>query len=247
MTEGHSTPSAGPARGFTLVEVVVVLGLVMLLVSLVLPAVGRSMTTAKDAAALNAVRNVGAMTQMYTQTYGVYPIIKNSYIQTSTFWPDLYIGLGMASSYKGIDPYCDVEPLSPGATPSIVGNVSIFLSATLCTSWEQYVPGNTPQGIGIPPVMTDEDWPIVPVREDMVTYPSDKGMAAYAWMLWGPKRGPVCCFEGAPLIPVVFCDGHAESLRWHDMVKDGILVTENSVGVPVGSTWYGYRGRDRRY
>jgi type II secretory pathway pseudopilin PulG len=235
------------SAGFTLVEALVVMGLVLLLVSLAIPAIGRSMTSGRETAALSAVRSMGALTQSYAQTYGVYPIINNSFSQTSTFWPDLYITLGYTASYRTLDPFVDVHQITPGGTPTISGNVSIALSQTLCTSWEQYVPGSTPNGVGIPPITTDEDWPVVPVREDMVTFPSDKGLACYAWILWGARHGPACCLDGSPPMPVVFCDGHAEMARWPDLVKDGILVLEGGVGSPVGGTWYGYRGRDRRH
>jgi hypothetical protein len=69
------------------------------------------------------------------------------------------------------------------------------------------------------------------------------------WVMWGNQTGPWCCIAFKKPAPVPFCDLHVESLRWDECVKDGVrtMVPGSIAGVPIFSTWYGYRGRDRAH
>ena len=74
-TPGHP---ARRAAGFTLVELLVVIGIIALLISILLPSLGKARQTAKASVCLSNLRQVGLAYQMYAQdNKGYLPFIKN--------------------------------------------------------------------------------------------------------------------------------------------------------------------------
>ncbi|QOI99523.1 MAG: type II secretion system protein [Phycisphaeraceae bacterium] len=236
--------------GFTLIEMVVVLGIVMILASLALPAIGGSIAQARLTRAMNTARQAAILVDQYCQvSKGVYPITSLSALTSYWYWPDVLIAAGVATNYREIDPN-PVENedgarhyLRSGA----VGWINLHMNLALCMNPEVMLPGRTIPTYGEPSVMRYEDYPAFPVRSDLVVFPSDLGMLKTGWILWGAWQGPWCCVGQPRPLPIAFCDMHVESLRWTDCVKDGMMNVENGIGKPVRTTWYGYKGRDRRY
>lgn len=60
-------------RAFTLVEIIIVVGMILVLVSIVVPAFLRSRTNAGDAAAIGNLRTLNKACQMYYLNSKVYP------------------------------------------------------------------------------------------------------------------------------------------------------------------------------
>ena len=60
-------------RGFTLIEVLVVIAIVSLLIAITLPALGSARTTARQTLSLTNVRSIGQTFSMYVDTHGTYP------------------------------------------------------------------------------------------------------------------------------------------------------------------------------
>ena len=64
---------AANRRAFTLIELLVTLGIIVLLISLVIPVVGRVRKTAQKASVEAEMQSISAAIEQYHQTYGSYP------------------------------------------------------------------------------------------------------------------------------------------------------------------------------
>lgn len=246
----ESFPSRrGPTRrGFTLIELLIVLGVILILVGLALPTLSGSLGQARLTRAMVTAREIALMVDQYTKaSRDVYPIVKGSALATKWEWPDAMIAAGVAESYQGIDPDHNRPPEDRMAASGVINwlfSMALCYDANLLTAGQQVVlPGPAPVG-------RNDDFPASPVRTDQVLFPSDKGMLAPAWVMWGNQAGPWGFLDAFKKpAPVPFCDLHVESLRWDQCIKGGVLDKPSGTyaGIPVLGTWGGFRGRDRDY
>jgi len=75
---------AGIRRGFTLVELLVVIGIITVLTALLMPALSKVRKQAQTVKCAANLRSVGQALTMYTQTYGYYP---GCYYGYEAVWP----------------------------------------------------------------------------------------------------------------------------------------------------------------
>lgn len=71
--KAHRTDRFGGGRGFTLLELLVVVAIIALLASLLLPAIHRGKTAAQSAVCLSNLRQIGVAMAIYLDEQGAYP------------------------------------------------------------------------------------------------------------------------------------------------------------------------------
>jgi prepilin-type N-terminal cleavage/methylation domain-containing protein len=79
MSDAHSTVhTRRPRHGFSLVELLVVIGVISILIGLLLPVVGKARRQAQQVACLSNLRQVGAAFLAYAQEHrGYFPAPAN--------------------------------------------------------------------------------------------------------------------------------------------------------------------------
>jgi len=80
-------------RAFTLVELLVVIGIIALLIAMLLPVLGRAREQAKSAACLSNLRQIGQATLLYLTENNGY-CVPTDYYGSSYSWPGILLGAG---------------------------------------------------------------------------------------------------------------------------------------------------------
>lgn len=73
----HTQPHT--RRGFTLIEILVVIAIIAILIALALPALASARTMARQTQAISNIRQVGSSFEMYSGTYKTYPFIRKGF------------------------------------------------------------------------------------------------------------------------------------------------------------------------
>lgn len=224
-------------RGYTIIELMVVIGVVLLLIGLVLPAFGGAFSTAKLSREMVRLRDNSFMISMYTQDHrDVYPLanIGRGPRSTAVRWGMPMIAGGYVDDITQIDDRSDVE-----------GNgFSIYMSAAMVYDWQLMRPGFT--------VPYEEAVPSA-VRSSSVTFPSLKAL------LYRAENRVHDTLNGRPIpndyyafccvdlwdFPVVNTDSSVIKGHWQFFNGGRPLYEENLIGTPVMATWFGVKGQDR--
>jgi hypothetical protein len=209
----------------------------MILIGLALPSLVGAKSVASLSRSLSVIRQNAILLDLYcASNKSIYPIgVPRAKNGADDHWALMMVSTGLASHQRDLDP--EWEPAHPDYRWS---GVDYQMSVAMAYNPDLMARGQTV-------FWADDDpngWPVSPIRTDMVTFPSDKGILWKTKVTWGPEQGPWCCLPRAGAGPIAFADTSAASFRW-DQLRGATDPKENGVGWPISTTWDGCRGRDR--
>lgn len=224
-------------RAFSIIELVVILGIIMILLGLLMPVAGEARAKAAATASLSNARQLGLMVDAYAVDFdGIFPIADqkfwfevrvpgepwNDELWTGRSWQWALIDAGLLSAEQATD-------------PNHLDAINFDLSMTL--SYPPHL--MTPQSLEHP-----DDRRTSPIRTEQVVFPASKGALTEVYVQKSPAPRFWCCTYLDPPGAVTFLDGSVESVAWHEL-REPEHVPLFGIGIPVRSTWQGARGRDR--
>lgn len=224
-------------RAFTMVELLAVIGIIMILLGMILPAFGSAYSSAKLTRDMARLRDNSMMVTLYTQdNRDIYPFpnLNNDPRIVAVRWGMPMVAGGYFDNITQIDDRSDEQGVG----------FSILMSAAMVYDWKLMRPGYT--------VPSDDAIP-VPVRASSVTFPSLKGL------LFRGENRPHDALNGRPLpddyyayccvdlweFPVANADTSVIKGHWKFFNGGRPLYEENEMGTPVMTTWLGVKGQDR--
>lgn len=220
------------SRAFTMIELLVVLGIVMVLIGLMLPGIGGAIGRSRLTRDSGIIRQHAATFEMYTRDWdGVYPVAKFPGLWScAQAWYQPLLEVGYFDSVVEADPV---------AVPKW-NQVRFYQSIATFYDADLMLPGK------VPPYELQHP---VAVRGDQLLFPSDKGILLMFhtgpfWLEDGAEG--FCCAGTRLIVPVAMGDGSVTTGSMWDFLKGENLYLEYGIGAPVISTWGGYRARDRR-
>ena len=95
------------ARGFTLIEIMIVVAIIALLAAIAIPNVLRGRTTANESAAIGNLRAVVSSLEMYRSVYQTYPNQDGTAFRDSMYGSDCAVGTNPAPDF-GPPSFCKV-------------------------------------------------------------------------------------------------------------------------------------------
>ncbi|QOJ00222.1 MAG: prepilin-type N-terminal cleavage/methylation domain-containing protein [Phycisphaeraceae bacterium] len=213
-----------PVRAFTIVELMVVLGVVAVLVGLMLPALGNAREESRRTQRAIALKQNAALIALYTESHkDVFPIARDTALMNLFKWWEALIAAGLIAQPAEVDPEPNRRQLTwPGN----------FMNTALANDWRDMRPGYT---------IEDRLDRTEPVRLPEVHFPDRLGMMTKLHL---SEERTWCCVERIPE-PVIFVDHSLARGVWTDFIVGDELVVEYVIGIPIISTWFGSRGRDR--
>src|SRR5882724_10141884 len=90
-------------RAFTLIELLVVMGLISIMISLLLPVVGKARAAARSTACLSNVRQLGVAWEMYTAEYKgrLIDYVWNTPRTPDVAWNGYWLGVAEENQVRG--------------------------------------------------------------------------------------------------------------------------------------------------
>ncbi len=213
------------ARAFSLVELVLCIGIVMVLIGLAIPqirCVRESAVLTRETAQLRS--NAQLVFTHCADHSGAFPLADERLGSAKLNW---YLALNTPNARLATDP--------DGVSRR--GVHRFLLGAAFVGNSAQMSPGRT-----VPPEFARSRF----VRDAEVLFPAIKGMMVkHGDSVGGELQLWTYMTVDPPKWPVVMCDGSALHARCTDF-RLAFDFRENNIGHPVVSTWYGTAGWDAR-
>lgn len=219
-------------RAFTLIELIIVMGLIAIVAGLMLPALGAARKQAQDTVQLKQIQQCGGLIAVFAADRAdVYPLASAWQFQSSRFWFAPLLRHGYVKSLHEIDP----QSKSRGM------DVAFAMSVSMTCDPSYYVPEREEY----PKLLSER--PTRLIRQADVSFPSSKGLLFTYRPGFVQTSRPVlwCCMPERIPAPVLFADGSAEVIAHQDCKLIAPLRPHMHAGQPVITTWYGVRGVDR--
>lgn len=222
------------SAGFSLIELVVVVGALSILASLMLPMLGKSVAQARLVAGLAQIQQNVAAIQAYTmQSRDIYPIAHANAHGCMSRWEECLVAAGLVPTIESTD----------AVGYRTVGWNRIVLSLSMLADADRMILGRT---------LAPNQLASSPVGVHQVTYPSQKGLMVqrcYTCPLaqWHRISSTwyFCCGTPPITAPVAMADLSLMAADRTQFIGGEDPVVIDDVGAPVSSTWGGYRARDR--
>ncbi len=214
-----------------MMELVVVIGIIMILVGLMAPSLGRVTSQAKLTRDISLIRQHSATVSMYAADFAdTYPYPYNftgHLYRVAGDWALPMIASGHFENVASVDP----DVLNGRS-------FSYMMSIAMVYNPDEMRPGHVPRT----GVQTSR-----PTRQFQVLFPSLKGLIVRENNGLNPSEGLAMgfCCEGPWISPVAFSDGSSTSGTYRDFQGGLPLLIDQGIGIPIISTWFGVRGIDR--
>lgn len=228
MSRGSKARRRSNTRAFTLVELFVVLGAILLLISLALPSLRGAVQQSREVRELASLRsNIAGLTLYLNDNREVFPHGHEIAFQTTNLWPHALVAAGVFREFTDADPV--------GARR---GDQRFLQSACMALGPDWFDPSRA----------VDEDaMRAEAIRLNDVRFPSRKGWLVLMFYDRDRVSTSFCCAEGRALVPVAMTDGSCGMGRLTDYTfHHEQLLTIGQRGVPILSTWGGCRSFDIR-
>lgn len=212
--------------GITIIELLVVIGVVMILMSLWAPQLKKARAAANLTRLSVTIQQDATLVLAYTMDHRVFPVGHATMWNSTHLWVLPLVNGGYLADRAAADPVASRQGEPSG----------IEVSACVVADPKYFIPG-----------FTEADPPAMGVGESMVTYPSLKGLMvkltaerpsmfdADGWCCGRPWRTPVAMVDGSVIVGT-----------YREFLADDTLVVDAAnIGTPVRTTWRGCRGRDR--
>lgn len=209
----------------------VVLGLVMILIGLMMPVLGRSMERSRRTARLSTIRQHMIGMSLYAEDFqDSFPYFVEHPYRIAKNWHVVMTGGRYVPARR-----TDIDAYGTG----LDGQIGLAMSVAMVYDFERMMPGKT---VPVDSMKSSAQ------KFSATSFPSSKA-ALFRYWVKSPSGNPAwwCC--GPPPREegeVAMVDGSADFGDWTEYFsKDYPDRQENEIGQPVVTTWFGIHGRDR--
>lgn len=222
-----------PRRAFSIIELVVVIGIVMILIGLLLPTLAVGRGSAANLRQTSALRQIGLTTEIYCTAWNdTYPVAdarldyrmeslddgSNGTAETGRPWPNALLDAGV------IEEHMLLELLD---TSDVVWSRTMYID---------------PSDLNPDRILPWEHVFTSGVKRSSVRYPSSKGLLGVATTHYSGHR-VVWLLASVAKAPLFAADGAIHSMSFADLLRP-TPPPMLGWGVPIQTTWHGVRGRD---